>query len=257
LGVLPAEPIFVSAAPMPQSQRPESRSVVKADGLTAAATACPQIAAVGGPLLGGMVVGFSITNDILGWYKTLRKPSWTPPNWLFGPMWSVMYCAMGVASHRVWKAGGGPVPLTLYAVQLALNLAWSPIFFKAHNLKAASVDITALLGVLGATIYEFSKVDTVAAQLMLPYLGWVSFAAALTYNICMNNTDDGRRAKRAAADAAARAARSVEGAASEATAQAATPFLAQGGERQADHVPGEVADAAAARSAAARTAKQD
>jgi hypothetical protein len=68
---------------------------------------------------------------------------------------------------------------------------------------------------------------------------------------------DGRRAKRAAADAAARAARSVEGAASEATAQAATPFLAQGGERQADHVPGEVADAAAARSAAARTAKQD
>lgn len=124
-----------------------------------------QIASVGAPLLSGMAIGFSIKDDILGWYKTLRKPSWNPPNWLFGPvrmppravagvvlrrsaarqtcscaeggtspseavrlsvlqMWSILYCAMGVAAHRVWKAGGGPVPLTLYAVQLALNLAW-------------------------------------------------------------------------------------------------------------------------------------
>lgn len=145
-------------------------------------------ASVGVPLLGGMVIGLSIAPEIKGWYKTLKKPSWNPPDWLFGPVWSVMYCAMGLAAHRVYLAGGGPLPLTLYAAQLALNFAWSPIFFKAHNLKGASLDITALLGVLGATIYEFSKVDTVAAQMMLPYLGWVSFASALTWNIYLNNS---------------------------------------------------------------------
>ncbi|KAL4458998.1 hypothetical protein ABPG75_013863 [Micractinium tetrahymenae] len=146
-------------------------------------------ASVGVPLLGGMAIGFSIAPEIKSWYPKLKKPSWNPPNWLFGPTWSVLYVAMGVAAHRVWQAGGGPLPLGLYAAQLALNFAWSPLFFKAHNLKAAAVDITALLGVLGATIYEFNKVDTLAAQLLIPYLGWVSFATALTYNILANNPE--------------------------------------------------------------------
>ncbi|KAI3436236.1 hypothetical protein D9Q98_002290 [Chlorella vulgaris] len=144
-------------------------------------------AAVGGPLTAGMVVGMVIAPDVLGWYQKLKKPTWEPPNWLFGPMWSLLYCMMGVASHRVWLAGGGPLPLTLYGVQLLLNLAWSPLFFKSHNLKLAAIDITALLGVLGATIYEFSKVDKFAAQLLLPYLAWTTFAAALNYNILSQN----------------------------------------------------------------------
>jgi tryptophan-rich sensory protein len=71
-----------------------------------------------------MVVGMVIAPDVLGWYQKLKKPTWEPPNWLFGPMWSLLYCMMGVASHRVWLAGGGPLPLTLYGVQLLLNLAW-------------------------------------------------------------------------------------------------------------------------------------
>lgn len=120
-------------------------------------------------------------------YPTLKKPSWNPPNYLFGPVWTVLYAAMGYASWRVWALGGGPVPLGLYAAQLAMNLAWSPLFFKAHNLKAATIDITALVGVLGATIYSFAQVDPLAAQLMLPYLGWTSFATALTWNIYLNN----------------------------------------------------------------------
>lgn len=144
---------------------------------------------VGVPLVGGMAIGMSIAPDIKKWFPKLKKPSWNPPNWLFGPVWTVLYCAMGVAAHRVWKAGGGPLPLGLYAAQLVLNLAWSPLFFRAHNLKAASAEITALLGVLGATIWEFSKVDALAAQLMLPYLGWVSFATALTWNIYLNNPE--------------------------------------------------------------------
>lgn len=94
---------------------------------------------------------------------------------------------MGVASWRVFKAGGGVVPLGLYGLQLGLNFLWTPLFFQMHNLKAASVDITALLGVLGATVVEFNKVDSVAAGLLVPYLGWTAFATALTWNIMLNN----------------------------------------------------------------------
>jgi len=91
---------------------------------------------------------------------------------------------MGVASWRVWRAGGGPVPLGLYAAQLALNFAWSPLFFKRHALGAAAVDITVLLGVLVTTILEFKAVDATAAALMLPYLGWTCFATALVSLAC-------------------------------------------------------------------------
>ncbi|PSC76292.1 translocator -like [Micractinium conductrix] len=155
-------------------------------------------ASVAVPLFGGMAIGISIGPEIKKWYPTLKKPSWQPPNWIFGPVWTVLYAAMGVAAHRVWQAGGGPLPLGLYAAQLALNFAWSPLFFKTHNLKAATIDITALVGVLGATIYEFSKVDTLAAQLLIPYLGWVSFATALTINIWQNNPEAPKPADKAA-----------------------------------------------------------
>ncbi|KAL4431592.1 hypothetical protein ABPG77_001434 [Micractinium sp. CCAP 211/92] len=216
---------------------------------------------VGVPVLGGMVIGTTVAPEIPNWYSKLKKPSWTPPSWLFGPVWTVLYAAMGVASHRVWAAGGGPLPLGLYAAQLVLNLAWTPLFFKAHNLKAATVDITALVGVLGATIYEFSKVDTLAAQLLIPYLGWVSFATALTINIMQNNpkydspSAGGKPAAAAAklADnaevAARRAGDAATGAASEATAAAANVFLSEGGEKQQDEVRPEVAEATAARTA--------
>lgn len=145
------------------------------------------IAAIGIPLSGGMVIGISMRDEIKTWYPTLKKPSWNPPNYLFGPVWTVLYTLMGFASWRVWRAGGGPLPLSLYAAQLVLNFLWSPLFFKVHNLKAATIDITALVGLIAATIYEFNKVDPVAAQLMLPYLGWGSFATALTWNIFLNN----------------------------------------------------------------------
>lgn len=135
------------------------------------------------PVIAGAGVGMSIANEIKGWYKTIRKPSWNPPNWLFGPTWTVLYALMGVASYRVWKAGAGPLPMGLYATQLLMNLAWTPIFFKTHNLGAASLEIAGLLGVLAATIFEFNKVDQTAAAMMLPYAGWTSFAAVLTWRI--------------------------------------------------------------------------
>lgn len=125
-----------------------------------------------------------------------RKPSWNPPNWLFGPTWTVLYTLMGIASWRVWKAGGGALPLGLYTTQLLLNLAWSPIFFKLHKLAAASVEITVLLGVLAATMYEFNKVDQAAALMLVPYAGWTSFAAALTYTIWHLNPEQAKGDKR-------------------------------------------------------------
>jgi benzodiazapine receptor len=75
-------------------------------------------------------------------YKTLKKPTWSPPNWLFGPVWTLLYTAMGTASWLVWKNGGGAVPLTLYALQAVLNFAWSPLFFREHEITFALADIS-------------------------------------------------------------------------------------------------------------------
>ncbi|KAK9813948.1 hypothetical protein WJX73_006152 [Symbiochloris irregularis] len=145
---------------------------------------------IGLPLAAGIGVGVAIQHDVQHWYKHLKKPSWNPPDALFGPVWTVLYTAMGYASYLVFKAGGGPVPLTLYGVQLALNLAWSPLFFKVKEIGFAVADITALVGVLVATIVEFHKVDPTAAYLLLPYLGWTTFAAALTINIYRHNPQE-------------------------------------------------------------------
>ncbi len=144
------------------------------------------------PVAAGAGVGMLIAPEIKGWYKTLRKPSWNPPNWLFGPVWTVLYTMMGIASYRVYKAGGGALPMGLYTSQLVMNLAWSPLFFKTHKLGLASAEIVGLLGVLAATIVEFDKVDRTAALMMLPYGAWTSFAAALTVTIWqLNPTQQG------------------------------------------------------------------
>lgn len=82
-------------------------------------------------------------NDLLHWlfrYKSLRKPKWTPPSWVFGPMWTALYGMMGYASYLVWQNGAPHLPLTLYGIQLVLNLAWSPIFFKAKEIGYSLLD---------------------------------------------------------------------------------------------------------------------
>jgi tryptophan-rich sensory protein len=116
------------------------------------------------------------------WYAALRKPSWTPPNWLFGPVWTVLYLAMAVAAWLVWREGGlrvQTVPLSLFAGQLILNAAWSWLFFGLHRPGAALVDIVALFALILATALAFRPVSPAAAALLLPYLGWVGFATAL------------------------------------------------------------------------------
>ena len=121
------------------------------------------------------------------WYASLKKPRWMPPRAAFPIVWTVLYVAMGVAAHRVWAAGGGAVPLGLYALQLALNIAWSFVFFNFQNVGAAMLNIALLWGAVAATAVSFYLADPLAGHLMLPYLAWVSLATALTANLYVNN----------------------------------------------------------------------
>ena len=124
------------------------------------------------------------------WYRELRKPSWSPPSWLFGPAWGIMYGLMGVSAWLVWRQGGlleQAVPLKLYLLQLVLNLLWSFIFFGVRRPYAAFVDILLLWAAVLATTLAFYGVDLLAGRLMLPYLLWVTFAAALNYTIAQLN----------------------------------------------------------------------
>lgn len=155
-----------------------------------------KVVALGLPLVAGQIVGIATTRQVFTWYDDIKKPRWTPPKWVFGPTWGVLYALQGYASWLVWNAGGGAVPLGLYGVQLAMNLAWTPTFFNFHKLGAASIDVTALLGVIGATMVSFHKVDPLAAKLMVPYLGFSAFAAALTVNVWMSNSENGKDFKR-------------------------------------------------------------
>jgi len=126
---------------------------------------------------------FATTPEIPTWYAKLKKPSWNPPNWLFGPVWTTLYAAMAVAAWLVWKRAGWQVALTLFAIQLALNLAWSFIFFRFHNPGWAFAEIVLLWIAIAATAISFAPVSKVAAVLFVPYLVWVTYAAALNFSI--------------------------------------------------------------------------
>lgn len=126
------------------------------------------------------------TPSIESWYVTLRKPPWTPPNWLFGPVWTALYLGMAIAAWLVWRrvgVSGGKLALTLFALQLVLNVCWSAIFFSAHMPGFAFADIVLLWLLILATVVSFWPISRVAGWLMVPYLLWVAFAAALNYTI--------------------------------------------------------------------------
>jgi translocator protein len=128
--------------------------------------------------------------EIPTWYAQLRKPAWTPPRWLFGPVWTALYAAMAIAGWLVWKRAGwngSDGALWLFVVQLALNLAWSFIFFKSHNPAWAFADIVLLWLAIAATAYRFSGVSRSAAWLLAPYLIWVAYAAALNFSVWRMN----------------------------------------------------------------------
>ena len=112
--------------------------------------------------------------NIPNWYAGLVKPSWTPPGWLFGPVWSVLYLCMAVAAWLVWRKGNALVPLAFFAVQLAFNVAWSWLFFGLHSPGAALIDIVLLWVAITATTIAFWRRSLVAGLLFLPYLAWAA-----------------------------------------------------------------------------------
>jgi tryptophan-rich sensory protein len=122
------------------------------------------------------------------WYQTLNKPSWNPPPWIFGPVWTLLYLGMAVAAWLVWKRGGQGQALRLYVVQLALNAAWTPVFFGAHQLGAAFIVIVCMWIAIFLTQRAFQAVSRPAGLLLVPYLAWVSFASVLNFTLWRLNT---------------------------------------------------------------------
>ena len=137
---------------------------------------------VGGCLLVSGLAGLATMAGVKTWYPTIAKPSWTPPDAVFGPVWTALYLAMGFAAWRVWRRGPSPRvarALTLFGVQLGLNAAWSPIFFALHRPGIALAVIVALDVAIAVTVRAFGRVDRVGALVLVPYLAWCLFATAL------------------------------------------------------------------------------
>jgi tryptophan-rich sensory protein len=123
-------------------------------------------------------------------YTQLVRPAWAPPPSMFGPVWSVLYGLMGVAAWLVWRVGGfraAKSALTLFLVQLALNALWSWLFFAWHRGALAFADILVLWALIAATLIAFWPIRPLAGALLVPYLLWVSFAAALNYSVWQLN----------------------------------------------------------------------
>jgi tryptophan-rich sensory protein/uncharacterized protein YbjT (DUF2867 family) len=137
--------------------------------------------------LGTAGLGAFWTNLSVGnWYTTLSKPSWNPPNWVFGPVWTALYIGMAIAAWLVWRKNGlaeAWLPLLLFGVQLFLNAAWSALFFGMRSPGIAFADIVLLWFAILVTIIAFGRVSSLAAFLLVPYLAWVSFATALNWSI--------------------------------------------------------------------------
>ncbi len=142
--------------------------------------------------LGAAALGaIATTPEIEGWYRTIEKPSWNPPDWIFGPVWTTLFILMGAAAWLVWRPAGfaaAAMPLTLFAVQLVLNIAWSWIFFGLHQPGLAFAEIVLLWLAIAATTATFFLSSQVAGWLMTPYLAWVSFAAVLNFAIWRMNS---------------------------------------------------------------------
>ena len=147
--------------------------------------------AILGTVAVGSLSGLATANSIDTWYATLEKPFFNPPNWVFGPAWTLLYILMGYAAGRVWSstanAGLKRSALTAYVVQLLLNAAWSILFFALHAPLVALVEMLFLWATIIWSIRWFKQVDSLAWKLLVPYLLWVSFAAILNGAIVVLN----------------------------------------------------------------------
>lgn len=131
----------------------------------------------------GSLGGLFTISEIPGWYAGLQKPSFNPPNWLFGPVWSLLYLLMGISFYLIWKQPVSTVRnvgLTLFVIQFILNFFWSILFFNQHLIAAALLEMVFMWIFILLTMIWFAKLSPTASWLLLPYLCWVSFATVLT-----------------------------------------------------------------------------
>lgn len=136
-------------------------------------------------LAGGTLIGLMTAPG--EWYAQLQKPPFNPPNWIFGPVWSLLYILIGIAGWRTWRVGS-MTAMRLWWLQLVLNFAWSPVFFALHQIAAALVVVLALLvAVLAFIAVSRRDGDGASAGLFLPYVAWVSFASLLNASILWLN----------------------------------------------------------------------
>lgn len=140
----------------------------------------------------GAIGGWWAVSDLADWYRTLTRPRITPPTWVVGPVWIILYAMMAIAAWQVWLSPASALRsrgLTLFIVQLALNLIWPWIFFRGHDLGAAVTEVILLWIAVGATTLVFREIAPRAAWLMAPYWAWVSFAVVVGAAFWRSNRD--------------------------------------------------------------------
>ncbi len=144
------------------------------------------------PLTIGFTSGFFTAGNVSGWFQTIQKPSWNPPSWIFGPVWTTLYILMGIALFLVWKSDATEsvkrTAIILFAAQLVFNFFWSLIFFEMHQPGWAFAEIVVMWVLILLTIFSFGKISSLAAWLLVPYISWVSFASILNYTIWRLNS---------------------------------------------------------------------
>lgn len=148
------------------------------------------ISIVGCELIGILATPFTIS-AIPTWYATLNKPPFSPPNWIFGPVWTLLYLLMGISAFLIWRKGlhnkKVKKALGYFLLQLFFNFIWSVIFFGFHSPLLGLLDIVVLLVLVIITIASFYKSSRIAAYLLIPYLLWLSFATILNLSIVVLN----------------------------------------------------------------------
>jgi benzodiazapine receptor len=142
------------------------------------------------PLIVGFLGSLFTSSSVDSWYITINKPSFTPPNWLFAPVWTALYIIMGISFYLVWIKGSGGLKrkaFTVYSFQLLLNLLWSMFFFGLRSPLIGFINIVVLWLFIVANIVLFYKISKVAGSLLIPYFLWVSFASVLNFSVYILN----------------------------------------------------------------------
>jgi translocator protein len=142
---------------------------------------------VGLCLLVGLSGGTITAAALHSWYPTLAKPPITPPEWIYAPVWVVLYIMMGISGWMVWQRNGASRALQLWGWQLAANALWVPAFFGLHSVALGLVDLMLMLILIGVTIHAFRRVRRLAAWLLVPYFAWCIFAAYLNAGFLVLN----------------------------------------------------------------------